>query len=800
MTEQSETIRQAKALPKDKRKETLMSFKETELHGHLKELFLRMQPDYTTEITHQAGELGKDLVIVKRDKIGIDVLGVVVKTGNIRGTTLGEVDEIKTRVKNTFSHGTQRKMEEIISQVEQAFHNPAEMKTIFSKLRVSKVVVVLAGEMSRSARQRLDAEVQGLVEIKDINWLIESFTEYYPEVFFEGRVMDFIQKKIQELEAKHWLSSKRKINLSDYFVEPPVATIDIPVTFDEGSLALIVEKGRIPFLGLKSILTPNRRIILVGDVGVGKSGALAKLTIDMLRQVSGVIFRGAPRKQKIKIPILVSSKEILEVDSSKTLLREYVGASEIADRFEARVLMIDALDEVPPDQGRKVIEKGERFSRELGSSLIITSRKIDIIKTSPTGFEKRELLPFEYGQALKLFEKLASGEQIFSSLRNGLDRIKFQIPMVPLSLLLLLDLAEEGKEIPASVTELYDRFYDLMLGRWDKDKGIEVLFDYFIKRSFLAELAFTEFLKKTRLEISQEEFQDFFNRYAERYSWDEEDMKGFTKEIERAGIISIKEKVTFQHRSFLDYFAARYIYDKRADFENLNDFIVEIYFDDIWSDVAFFYIGLLREVNEIILNKIFTNGEKGLSRCVDKLLTGRLLQAGWHSPTEIRYYGIEKAVTLTPVIREEFLKAAEKSKVKVPLIFADFLVMSLSDFAFGSAFLFKEAKSLLSDLLSRQLSKDSLYLILSLLSAIQRFLSPKDLRETSNGIMEIASKSAVLDTKEQARLLLLLLLIIQRRDVASVKTIKRKLDRLMKKHRQLFRELLPPRRKGFRPK
>ena len=40
--------------------------------------------------------------------------------------------------------------------------------------------------------------------------------------------------------------------------------------------------------------------------------------------------------------------------------------------------------------------------------LIITSRKIDIIKNTPVGFEKYEILPFEYSQALQLFEKYVS--------------------------------------------------------------------------------------------------------------------------------------------------------------------------------------------------------------------------------------------------------------------------------------------------------------------------------------------------------------------------------------------------------
>lgn len=797
MQDQSEIVQQAKILSKEKRKEILMSFKEPELHKFLKELFEKMEPNYVIEITHQSGELGKDLVIVKKDKISMDVIGVVVKVGDIRGKTRGRVDELKTQVKTALASGTDRRVEVIESQVQQALNHPAEMKTIFNELKISKVLILLAGGISRQARKRLKGELVRNIEIKDINWLIDKFTNYYPQIFFEGKVMDFLHQKINELERKHSLTKKR-MNLSDYFVDPTVATIDVPVKFDEGDLALIMEKERMPFLRLKSILTPARRIILVGDPGVGKSGALAKLTIDMLKESSRLLFRGVSKKQTIEIPILVSAKEILEADDGGTLLKKYFVTQDVEHRFKVKVLMVDALDEVSPTQGNEVMEKAERFSQELASSLLITSRKIDIIKTPPAGFEKYELLPFEYGQALKLFEKLARSKEVLGSLRDGLEKIKFQIPMVPLSLILLIDLVEEKKEIPASITELYERFSDLMLGRWDRDKGIEVLFEYVLKSNFLTELAFMEFLEKEKLEISQEEFEGFSKNYASRYGWDEESLQRFIKEIKRSGILRMEEGVVFRHRSFLDYFAGRYIFDKRADFKNLDDFVVKIYFNDIWGDTAFFYIGSLREVKKTIIDRIFANKDTGLSTYIDKFLTGTLLQAGWNSPTKIKYYGIEKAATFARVIRDEFLKIAEKNKVKIPLIFADFLVITLSDLAFGSAFLFKEVNSLFSGL-SRKLCKEDLYMMLSLLWSIQRFLSQDELSEAVNNFLETISRIPNLDVKEEARSLLFLM-IMKKGDKNIVRSIKRKLNRLKMRYPETFRELLPRRKKGFRKK
>lgn len=795
MAKQNEIISQAKALSKEKRKKILMSFKEVELHGYLKELFETMEPNFTIEITHGPGELGKDLVIVKRDKLSIDVIGVIVKRGNIGAKTLGEVDTLKTQIKNVFSVSMGKKIKEIESQIEQAFANPAEMKTIFRELKIYRVFVVLVGELSNQARTRLTTEINENVEVKDINWLIDNFTDYYPQVFFEGKKIDFLQEKINQLEAKHYLS-KKQLNLSEYFVNPLVSTIELPVKFDAESLALIYKERKIPFVQLKTALTQRKKMVLVGDPGVGKSVALTKIAIDMLKKASTKMFHGVSKKQKIGIPILVSAEEILKADETDVILKTHLKNQDITERFEVDVLMIDSLDEVPSNLGEVIIKKAEKFSLELRCSLIITSRKIDAIRTPPVGFEKYELMPFEFGQAIKVFEKLVKNQQVLFSLKDGLEKIKSQIPMVPLSLMLLIELAEEKKEIPASVTELYDRFFDLMLGRWDKEKGIEVLFEYLRKRTFLAELAFKEFFEKERLEISRKEFKEFFDDYVNQHDMSAEESRIFIKEIERAGIFDSNEKVQFPHRSFLDYFVARYIFDKRAEFKNLDNFIVQTFFNDIWGEVVFFYVGLMREISPEIIEKIFVFEGKELSIQVDKFLIGRLLQAGWNSLTKTKYYGIEKAVTFGPFIRDAFLKSAEKTPTKVPRILADFYVFILSEFSFESKFLSKQARDLLENL-SNKPSSNGLYEMLFVIWAIRRILTSSELKKTIKKFLDTLEKTPNLSIEDKVKSYLFLS-VIEKEDKAFVKMMKRRLNRLKSRYENIFKELLPHPKKGFR--
>src|SRR5205807_2643075 len=167
--------------------------------------------------------------------------------------------------------------------------------------------------------------------------------------------------------------------------------------------------------------------------------------------------------------------------------------------------------------------------------LLIASRKIDLLSITPTGFQKYELLPFGTGQALQLIEKVQNNPIAAENIRDGLDKMRYQIPMVPLSLILLIEIVEEHKEVPASVTELYERYADSVLGRYDKEKGIEVLFEYLIKKRFLAEMAYKQFSSKGLVEVGREEFDAFCGEYAEKYGLDEQ-LALFVHEIERAGV------------------------------------------------------------------------------------------------------------------------------------------------------------------------------------------------------------------------------------------------------------------------
>ena len=795
--------KRAEALPKALRRQIIMGYKETDLHTFLKELFQAMQPDYTVEITHGTQEFGKDLVIVKVDNFTKEIIGVVVKRGRINGKTLGDVDDLKSRTKTVLSKGDEKTLGEIRSQIEQALTHPAETKLILEDLPVSKVFVVLAGDFSKNARRRLTSEIASEIEIFDIEWLINNFTKFYPQIFFEGQIADFLQKKTNELEEKHRRRESGN-NLSEYFVAPLIRPLSAPLEFDEKSIRAIWKKRKFSFSHLREISSKHqKKLILLGDPGTGKTGAMTKLAIDMYQDAyKRLLKKPGESGEDISVPVFVTAREFLEVGSAEDFLTAYFESEKTKGHFKVDAMIVDGLDEIEPCHRSGFINKLDQFSDVIGCSYILTSRKIDILNTLPQKYEKYELLPFEFGQALKMVSKLIGDGNTLEAMKESLEKIQAQILLVPLSLMLLVELVEEHKEVPASVTELYDRFFDMVLGREDKDRGIGVLFDYLIKKKFLGNLAYHEFRGKNRLAMPREEFERFLNSYAAEYQWSPETLEGFVREIERAGILNGHAEVIFKHRSFLDYFAAFYIHENREDIENLNDVIVDTYFNDIWGEIAFFYIGLRREISQVLLERIYSYSNQELItdlgaqlppiKDLCKLLGGRLLQAGWHSPAQRHLYGIENAVRYAPRVRDKFQEIINSSDSNIPSIVSDFIALTLSDLSFNSGFLQEHAKGVLKQLVSSE-SEDEIYMAVMLSWSLRRFLEPDEVEANIDAILD---RLVAVPEKAQARMLLLMTLIEE--DKETRKLIRRQINRLKKKSPEAFKALLPAKRKGFR--
>ncbi len=772
----------AKTLSHNSKAEIVRNLDEGILRKGIKSLLEKMEPTSYVELYHGSEEQGKDLVIVRKSAFGEQATAVVVVRGDIRTKSAGLVDKI-------------------ISQVGQCFAQPAKLQTLHKNIKISHVWVMLAGIHSKGANTRLTGEVEKPnVNLFDLNWLVEKFTEYYPHIFFESRISEFIEDKINDLESQHLLKDKVKY-LTDYYVPQTIGNLDQIIEFSAEDVFSLISEIK-PFEIIKTDLNAGAKILLAGEPGVGKSTALTKIAIDMLSE--SLSSATNKKGQILPIPILIKASALLEIDNIDALVGAFGLSGEIKDRFTVRALLVDALDELPGNSRKSIVDKAIKFSNELRASLLISSRKIDLVKEGALQLQKKELLPLEYGQAVTLFSKIIKDKTKLDSLKDGLNRIQGQFTMTPLTLLLLIELAESDKEIPSSIVLLYNKFFDLILGMEEKKrKGLDILFDPEIKRTFLERLAYEMFFTKNRDIISRLDFDAFLESFSKEYSWDVDELKSFMLEIERAGILNIRDSVYFVHATFLDYFTASRIYSIREEIPNLFEQLDKIYFDKWWYDVVFYYAGLRKTLPKefiALLSEHQTNNDD-ISTTGSKVLIGRLLQAAWQSTSETKIFGIETSQSYCDTLRDQFLKYALSKNPNMPRIYADIFAMRICETAYLSKHLLNQTLAVIEKYLQKP-SPQSITKAIQLLWVFKDKIDPAVRESLIERIYKCAITAPGSTTEEYSIYSknLLFLKMIGDGNTAIFKNIEKKIQREFKANPTVFKRLLPPPKHGFRPR
>lgn len=787
----------SKALSFEQRKIIIEAIREVDLHKYLKSLFKAMEPSYDIQITHGPNEFGKDLVIVKEDNFSTDVIGVAVKRGDIFAKTSGDVEPLVDAISLMLNSAGR----EVVSQVKQAVRHRAVIKTKFETLKVTTVFVVIAGNVSRNARERIVREVTEPVEIFDITWLVNNFTEFYPNIFFVGNDVDFAIKKIQEIETKFQFQRKDGYtNFSDYFTEPFVTKAGSQLSSEDSSsettskLKSVFEDKKLPFSQLSAIIRTSQRIALIGDPGVGKSGALAKLALDEYRNI---VKRSISKENTeiINIPFLTSAKEILNHPDLETLILSYTQGEIDGEQFKFSVLLVDSLDEVSIDMRKIAIEQAEKYADELKCPLVITSRKIEALDGLNEAYEQYEILPFQFQQAISCLNKLFTGDEgKIQNLVSELKNLNVHFPLIPLSIKMLVKVIEDNQDIPSSITELYSLYFEAILGRYNLEKGIEVLFEYQAFMNFFGGLAYEKFFQNQLLEITTEDYEDYIEYYGSQYlpNWSIDQKEYFMKELKRAGILDLKHSISFKHRTYLDYFTAFHLRENFDEIQDTNQIIVNSHYSSLWYDTAFFYIGLRKKIPTSLLTKIIEHDpeNKSLIFSIRKIMIGRLFQAGWHSLKQDKLDGIEVSAKMLPVLHKQISETILEIDPTAPKIMNDFFTMMIGDTAFKSRTLKDINKQTIIQLLEED-AIDNFLSIASLLHATQSYLLPNEKQELlAQCLTAITDSDNTSFTREEEVRYLLVLSNIESNDRALNIAVKNKLRRTIRKAPDIAKALI----------
>lgn len=156
--------------------------------------------------------------------------------------------------------------------------------------------------------------------------------------------------------------------------------------------------------------------------------------------------------------------------------------------FDKTILLFDSLDFISDSKiKQEILTKIEELSEKNKYQILIATRDYNYFKNENklVKFKDSELLPFNIGQALQLVKKIIPNNEsktnsFISAIRDNI--LDSSIQKTPLALTLLAVLYRDDhidlKELPANIFELYNKFTDIYLDRWDANKGITQQYKY----------------------------------------------------------------------------------------------------------------------------------------------------------------------------------------------------------------------------------------------------------------------------------------------------------------------------------
>jgi hypothetical protein len=255
------------------------------------------------------------------------------------------------------------------------------------------------------------------------------------------------------------------------------------------------------------------------------------------------------------------------------------------------VILIDALDEIPDDGGRmSVVSLVNQFHQNYPDcTVVMTSRDYSSVQSFEAlkGFDRYNLSPIDYKQAQQIIKTLQKGKSLPAEKSQELVRRLEEVHGMELNPLLVTVFAATSEysrqDIPANITELFKKFTEMMLGRWDATKGFKHQYQAPLKDFILTKVAF-EMHKDRTTRIELEQFDRLLKTELENrgYKADTEQLRD--EILNRSGLfIVVESTVEFRHLMMQEFFAGSGI--------SSNEYLHTVISDPWWLRAVVFYFG-----------------------------------------------------------------------------------------------------------------------------------------------------------------------------------------------------------------
>ena len=227
---------------------------------------------------------------------------------------------------------------------------------------------------------------------------------------------------------------------------------------------------------------------------------------------------------------------------------------------------------------------------------IISARSLEKINLATSNIKFREIYLQNFNEdqielfVRRYFEDINRGNRLLEVLKES--NILEKLPTTPLTVTLISLLYEDTEyEIPATLTDIYNDFINILLGKLEIKKRTQLI-DLELKKRIFSHVAL-RLIQTKQFEIEKSEFINMIESFLGPKGI-EPDKEDIERLVDNSGIIYTDANglVGFKHQSFLEYFAAFEIFYVTKFHEEL----VRNFNDVNWQNSAIFFAGFSKDM------------------------------------------------------------------------------------------------------------------------------------------------------------------------------------------------------------
>ena len=534
-------------------------------------------------------EAGKDSIFVTENKLGLlDTYALQTKRGhlNLGRKESDSIVEATTQLRTALATSIR-------------LLRPTPRRVV-----PNRAILCASGKINSSARTYILEHVDNPnISFLDSDELIPDIDDRMPELWFDidANLFPYLRALKRAIEEGTQLFTRGELLAANLrpvaasessFVSLRVYRFVLKRKNRAGRVEQVPDMVEIPITSILS--SRDSRVILLGGAGSGKSTSLLRMAYLQCEKIESsdspsavpVFFRAVELTspgESLLDAVITRTQEIGQTKKSP------ITSKDLSDGNLC--IFIDALDELANlEVQRAIVSKLTNFSNQYPNCrVILTSRPYYTVEDIPglAHFTEYTLCTMSYKEGQKILERLHKADSLPITKAGELLRQLQDVHGLELNPLIVTVFAASTdlsrSDIPANITELFKKFTELMLGRWDEGKGIESQFQGPLKDFVLTRLAY-DMHNRRLTSIPLQEFKHFIaEELASRGHKANTEM--LTDEIlNRSGLFRIvNARVEFRHLMLQEFFAGRGL-------PNANN-ITTLVTDEWWRRALVFYFG-----------------------------------------------------------------------------------------------------------------------------------------------------------------------------------------------------------------